>query len=707
MTFVLASALIGTSDAFALVTAEELVLQDVPIVFTASKRSEKATEAPATVYVVSKKEIDQRGYSNLKDVLRDLPGMETSEFYWSELGTLVPVRGVMGNNKIIVLINGVRVNPPGGEEMMFRSDFSVRGAEQIEVIYGPGSTLYGQDAISATINIITKKPGEGKTLDLLASGGSRSFAEGYAGLSRKFNRVGISFYFQAQDMKPMDFRKDYADWYKQNFSEPLVSRGLSDEPIRWDKGNNAFLRIETNENSLQLWRRESSRSSSEGRPILNYVEQARWHDTSIVIEAKNRFAFTEKYNLESAMEYNKYEIEPDSRYVFPTSTSPAVPLAYWDFKYGVGTGLSLEEKLSADVLDNFSFIAGVKVSNFDIVPKATILDGALRSKDLTDQGGKVSYYLRPGDASSKVEVSRVNNVIYQTYAAYLESKWQVIEPLRLIAGARVDSNNRYSDSPISPRVSAIYDINSNLTAKYIFTQAFVAPPPYFGYNVFSWTKAVNVINADLKPEKATSHEINLNYTSRKTSVDLSAYLNRQDNLLLAGDLLYPANIIQNEIYLDASGTDKRMLTHSANGGKSTAMGFDIFGRQRVGNFAFWNSYSYFDFELDVGGVKSGLTQISRHNIRFGFSWDILHNLSLTPSLVWRSTPENITVPAGLNGITDNPYELNLHAIYSPVANLEIFGNFRNITNNRYALRGMIEPYPQETFRFSMGLRYSM
>ena len=104
----------------------------------------------AWVVVITAQDIRLRGYENLKDVLRDLPGMDTTENYFSEYGTLVPVRGIVGNNLIIVLVNGMRVNPPGGEYFPFRSDFSVRDVEQIEVIYGPGSTLYGEDASALT-----------------------------------------------------------------------------------------------------------------------------------------------------------------------------------------------------------------------------------------------------------------------------------------------------------------------------------------------------------------------------------------------------------------------------------------------------------------------------------------------------------------------------------------------------------------------------
>lgn len=80
-----------------------------------------------------------RGYSVLSDVLRDLPGRETVEQYFSEVGTAVGVRGFTGNNAIVLLVNGMRVNPPGDEELMLRRDISVRGADRVEVRYGPGS----------------------------------------------------------------------------------------------------------------------------------------------------------------------------------------------------------------------------------------------------------------------------------------------------------------------------------------------------------------------------------------------------------------------------------------------------------------------------------------------------------------------------------------------------------------------------------------
>ena len=122
---------LADEPAYESMSLEELL--QVPVVVTASRQDEAVTDAPATTVVITREEIRLRGYAFLKDVLRDLPGMETQEYFNSQIGTRVPVRGQLGNHKIIVLVNGMRVNPPGGENMVFRSDISVRDADQIEV----------------------------------------------------------------------------------------------------------------------------------------------------------------------------------------------------------------------------------------------------------------------------------------------------------------------------------------------------------------------------------------------------------------------------------------------------------------------------------------------------------------------------------------------------------------------------------------------
>jgi outer membrane receptor protein involved in Fe transport len=169
---------------------------------------------------------------------RDLPGMETREYYFVEDGTEVPVRGIVGNNKIVVLVNGMRVNPPGGENFPFRSDFSVRNAEQIEVIYGSGSTLYGRDAVSAVINIITKKPVEGSSGEAGLAGGLHNEREAWGSFGGILDKAGLVrltgiIQFHNSDLTRLD--KEYPGWW-QNYRDVAQTKGAGLTPTRSDYG---------------------------------------------------------------------------------------------------------------------------------------------------------------------------------------------------------------------------------------------------------------------------------------------------------------------------------------------------------------------------------------------------------------------------------------------------------------------------------------
>lgn len=303
---------------------EDLLNFEVQEVAAVSKRAEKATDAPAAVYVITKEDIRVRGYAFLKDVLRDLPGMETTEYYSGEIGTQAPVRGIAGNNKIIVLVNGARVNPPGGEAMMLRSDLSVRNAERIEVIYGPGSTLYGQDAISLVINIQTRTPPKGDDAPQMAfglGGGYPLRGESWATWSQPFSGGSLTahiHYFQATQLT--NFKSEYPDEWNANYQPNIDARGgVGSDPQRWDQGLNAHLQVIAGDSSVQIWHRQSSVNSSEGFVgVFAKIDEAVWSDMSTMIEARNALPLLKDdiLALESSIAVNRYEIQPDSRYVF-------------------------------------------------------------------------------------------------------------------------------------------------------------------------------------------------------------------------------------------------------------------------------------------------------------------------------------------------------------------------------------------------------
>ncbi|MDQ2999710.1 MAG: TonB-dependent receptor [Fibrobacterota bacterium] len=677
---------------------------------TVSKRKEKPSEAPATVYILTNRDIRDRGYGNLKDVLADLPGMETIENYFSEDGTLVPVRGVTGNNKIIVMVNNVRVNPPGGEDFPLRSDFSVRDAEQIEIVYGPGSTLYGQDAINAVINIKTKSPEVALSAEALAIGGSGRLKEGYLSLGKKLwfptgKEMGLSFYLQGQMSDLDDFSRTHPEWWA-SYKDITARVGAGGKPKRWDDGFNGMVRLQEGSTSFQLWHRESSRSSSEGgySPILQFVDEAVWHDRTTVLNAANTLEISENLELETSLTFARYEIDPETRYVFPVSDST---FYLNDYKYGVGTGVNWEERLGLAVSDRLYLTSGFAVSSNDILPKATVPGGADPSKDISAQAGTFTYYTRKNDLASVQNINKVNVLMYQNFGAYLEGQWQALPRFKLISGFRFDVNSRFQDVAMSPRLAAVYEIIPGLVFKYIYSQAYVAPAPYFGYNNYDNGQSINIANPDLHAERAKSNEVNLLYTFSKAILSASLYRNDNMDLIITGDQTKPLNIISDTIWLDTTFTTVRKLTHSANSGRSVSQGLDLSVKMDLGRYRAWISYSLIDFSSTVQGVTSGMDKLARNQIRAGVTSRFFEKMTATVSLSYRTTPENIgDDPQWAAYTSQDPYEIKLFAAYNLSKAFHIQFGMDNVTDNRYVLKGVLGPTPQEGRKFNLGLGYT-
>jgi outer membrane receptor protein involved in Fe transport len=290
--------------------------------------------------------------------------------------------------------------------------------------------------------------------------------------------------------------------------------------------------------------------------------------------------------------------------------------------------------------------------------------------------------------------------------------------------------------PVSPRAALIYDgLDERLTLKGIFSMAFVAPPPYYENNVFFNGVQISSPNPSLQPEQSVSGELNATWQDKNLLASLSGYYNHQSNLLitaqsenpetvaspraacdgvpLANRAMDPACRVWADVGGGAATAAPAILRHSINLGSSDAKGFDLFGRYGIGpvtsggmSFATWASYSFVDFSQTLGALTTGLPQISRHNVRLGVTWTILKNLSITPSLVLRSTPENLADPtyANANLSLNTPYQVNANALYTPLEWLDVFLTGRNLTNNHYALRGVSGPQPQEPVTAMLGAR---
>ncbi|WP_372880953.1 TonB-dependent receptor plug domain-containing protein [Psychromonas sp.] len=165
-----------TAQDFSEMGFDELMQIEVTSV---SKKSEKLSEAAAAVYVVTEDEIRRSGATNIPEALRLVPGVDVAQIDPNKWA--VSIRGFNGRfaNKLLVLIDGRSVYTPTYSGVYWEYfDYLMDDIARIEVIRGPGATLWGTNAVNGIINIITREAGENP-------GGSLSLAAGneYQGAS--------------------------------------------------------------------------------------------------------------------------------------------------------------------------------------------------------------------------------------------------------------------------------------------------------------------------------------------------------------------------------------------------------------------------------------------------------------------------------------------------------------------------------------------
>src|SRR3972149_6629633 len=149
---VLCCALVGLLSP-GLIYAENVKMDEV--VVTATRSEALRSQIPASITVISRKEIEEGQAATLSEVLRDVPGLDVVQQGGAGKTTSIFIRGAESRHTL-VLIDGIRVNSPTAGGFDF-ADLNIGDVERIEIVRSPLSTLYGSDAIGWVIQIITKR----------------------------------------------------------------------------------------------------------------------------------------------------------------------------------------------------------------------------------------------------------------------------------------------------------------------------------------------------------------------------------------------------------------------------------------------------------------------------------------------------------------------------------------------------------------------
>ena len=165
---------------------------------TVSRRAERLAEAPSAVQVITGEEIRRSGATSLPEALRLAPNLQVAQVNSSEWA--ISGRGFNATtaNKLLVLLDGRSVYTPLFSGVFWDvQNVMLEDVERIEVITGPGATLWGANAVNGVINVISKSAKD--TQGALVSAGGGTFLNGFANV-RYGDKVGEDLYFRIYGM---------------------------------------------------------------------------------------------------------------------------------------------------------------------------------------------------------------------------------------------------------------------------------------------------------------------------------------------------------------------------------------------------------------------------------------------------------------------------------------------------------------------------
>ena len=157
-------------------------------VTSVSKKEQKLSKAASAVFVITSDDIARSGANNVPDLLRMVPGVDVAQINSSKWA--ISIRGFNGqySNKLLVLLDGRTIYSPMLSGVFWDAqDMPLDNIDRIEVIRGPGATVWGANAVNGVINIITKKASD--TQGGLVTAGGGSYERGF-GAAQYGGRLG-------------------------------------------------------------------------------------------------------------------------------------------------------------------------------------------------------------------------------------------------------------------------------------------------------------------------------------------------------------------------------------------------------------------------------------------------------------------------------------------------------------------------------------
>lgn len=564
--------------------AEDDDVQLAPVVTTATRSAKVVSEAPASVTVVTDKQIENDNVKRVDDALSSTAGVYVKglgDGTPSNFSNQIVMRGIPGYYRTAVMIDGQVLND-GFSGGVNTSTVPIESIQQIEVVPGPYSALYGGNAMGGVVNIITKTPTK-REVSLTGGYGSNNQHRESVFYQDKINDVlGISLNLvhAASD----GYVNDYATYTGTTTGSAANTTGATATTDA--KGSPVYL---VGDKGNKGWWQDNAGI----KLFLTPGTQER-----LTVEASHSdvgITYPDSFNCYLSQPCTATRIIDDNG----TSKSIAVrqqgllstPNGQETYRYALGyeTVLASDYKLKIDVgykTDDYWYVQTTSNStltggtgSYSDLPSTRLDLSAVLSFPLGDR-----HFLTLGAFANRFDLHKKNyalsnwrdndlrgTVFYQsngetsTQALALQDEFTLDERTTLYFGGRYDSwttsgrvrqsilsgyttaafDNTYEERNadfFSPKVSAVYKLAERATLRAAWGMAFHAPTLSDMYSTSGSTSggktSTTQANPNLKPETSTSWEIGGDYQLTPQTLLRATYYETE-----LKDLLYTVNIV--------------------------------------------------------------------------------------------------------------------------------------------------------------------
>jgi len=461
--------------------AAETPINANDVVVTASRTPQEKANVIADLTVISREEIEHAGQSTFVELLQSQPGVEITSNGGAGSNSSIFLRGT-NSNQVVVLVDGLRISSVTDGRTNF-GNIPLSQIDHIEILRGPASSLYGQDALGGVIQIFTKRGDSTPRFNAAIGYGNYNTKSADAGFNGRMNDVKFSINvsslttdgFSALQIKN-DARSD-RDGYRNLSVNGAMSYLLSDN----------------NEIGVQFLNSDGhAKYDNEYNDFNNF---ANYKQSTIGLFSKNKIAENWKSTLKisNAIDENNNQTSATS-----SNNVKSEQRQYsWqnDFSLPVGTLTALAERLEQRVTSNTEYIATKRNSN----------------------GLFLGYLVNIENQSLQANIRRDDSSQYGThvtkglgYGYQLNGNWH--------------ASASYGTAFKAPTFNDIY-----------------YPPYYDGGYVGACGCWVAQNNPNLKPERSENFEAALKYANESQTAAVTIYHNKIRDFIALDTNYLPAN----------------------------------------------------------------------------------------------------------------------------------------------------------------------